>query len=162
MKEIVLKIIMLTVLLALSACVSIPEDSSWPSPETGAIKENKSSNNYYSPDKGLKTPPRPKYGDKPNSAVISLVSAARELKNHGEYSASAAKTERALRIDPMSVSAYGLLAEVRLLQGQNIEAEQLAKKGLSILASRKNSRSKDQKMEQLRFIVAEAQSKNNY
>ena len=162
MKTTILKIIILTALMALSACMSIPEDSSSPSSETGLSRDDKSSNNYYSSGKDLKTPPRSKYGDKPNSAVISLVSSARELKNRGEYSASAAKIERALRIDPMSVSAYGLLAEVRLLQDQYIEAEQMAKKGLSILASRKNSHSKDQQMERLRFIVAEAQSKNNY
>ena len=162
MKKTPLKIIMLSVLLTLGACMSIPEESSWPPTETELIKEDKSSNKNYSSSKGLKTPPRAKYGDKPNSAVISLVSSARELKNRGDYSASAAKIERALRIDPMSVSAYGLLAEVRLLQDQYIEAEQMAKKGLAILASRKNSRSKDQQMEQLRFIVAKAQSKNNY
>ena len=162
MKETILKLITLTSILTLSACMAIPEDSSSSSSETALIKEDKPSSNSYSPDQKLKSPSQPEYGDKANSAVISLVSSARELKGLGDYSASAAKIERALRIDPMSVSAYSLLAEVRLLQDQYIEAEQLAKKGLSILASRKNSHSKDQKAEQLLMIVAEAQSKNNF
>jgi len=59
MKKTPLKIIMLSVLLTLGACMSIPEESSWPPTETELIKENKSSNKNYSSSKGLKTPLEP-------------------------------------------------------------------------------------------------------
>lgn len=153
------KCIVLVAALALSACMTVPED--YPRSQTEAEIKTQKQGVDSSPmsAKVIKKPPRQKYSDEANPAVINLLSKARELKNRGDYPSSAAKLERALRIDPKSVSSYMLLAEVRLLQGQHQSAEQLARKAMSILAQRKQSYSKDRQIEQLRFIIAEAQSR---
>ena len=153
------KYVILVNVLTLSACMTVPDDYSRPSSESEIIIHEKPADSSPMSAKVIKKPPRQKYSDEANPAVINLLSTARELKNRGDYPSSAAKLERALRIDPKSVSSYTLLAEVRLLQGQRQAAEQLARKAMSILAQRKQSYSKDRQMEQLRFIIAEAQSR---
>ncbi|HEY9134588.1 MAG TPA: hypothetical protein VIM85_02215 [Pseudomonadales bacterium] len=159
-----LKILLFLGFASLAACVAMPEDAgrSSPAPEFLPGGNASGNDNSYQPSrKAASKPPQSKFNDEVNPAVINLISSARDLKNRGEYPACAAKLERALRIDPESVSAYTLLAEVRLLQEQNLAAEQLARKAMAILAQRKRSSNKELQMEHLRLIVAEARSERH-
>lgn len=143
--------------VTLTACLAVPEDADQVPADAGQRINGEAADVYQPRVKSTRKPPRALFNDEVNPAVISLVSSARELKSRGEYPACAAKLERALRIDPKSVSAYTLLAEVRLLQQQHVAADQLARKAMAILAQRKQSSAKEQQMERLRLIIAEAQ-----
>ncbi len=156
-RQIFLKSFLFFSVITLTACLAVPEDVNQVSADTGQRIDSEAAGVYQPRVKSTRKPPRALINDEVNPAVISLVSSARELKNRGEYPACAAKLERALRIDPKSVSAYTLLAEVRLLQQQHVAADQLARKAMAILAQRKQSSAKEQQMEHLRFIIAEAQ-----
>lgn len=156
-----LKTLLLLGFVSLAACVAMPEGAGRSSSDPDFLPDGNASGNgniYQSPRKVLSKPPQSKLRDEVNPAVISLVSSARDLKNRGEYPACAVRLERALRIDPKSVSAYTLLAEVKLLQKQNAAAEQLARKAMAILAQRKQSSGKELQMERLRLVIAEARN----
>ncbi|HMU88077.1 MAG TPA: hypothetical protein PKC11_10705 [Agitococcus sp.] len=64
-------------------------------------------------------------------AVQGLLSTASEHLRAGKLEEAATSLERAQRLAPQSATVYQRLAEVRLQQGRTIEAEQLARKGLS-------------------------------
>ena len=64
-------------------------------------------------------------------AVQGLLSIASEHLRVGKLEEAATSLERAQRLAPQSATVYQRLAEVRLQQGRTIEAEQLARKGLS-------------------------------
>ena len=64
-------------------------------------------------------------------AVQGLLSTASEHLRVGKLEEAATSLERAQRLAPQSATVYQRLAEVRLQQGRTIEAEQLARKGLS-------------------------------
>ena len=64
-------------------------------------------------------------------AVQGLLSTASEHLRAGKLEEAATSLERAQRLAPQSATVYQRLSEVRLQQGRTIEAEQLARKGLS-------------------------------
>jgi len=64
-------------------------------------------------------------------AVQGLLVTASEHLHAGRLEEATASLERAQRLAPQSATVYQRLAEVRLQQGRTIEAEQLARKGLS-------------------------------
>jgi predicted Zn-dependent protease len=64
-------------------------------------------------------------------AVQSLLASATISLQQGKPEDAANSLERAQRLAPQSAAVYQKLAEVRLQQGRTIEAEQLARKGLS-------------------------------
>lgn len=64
-------------------------------------------------------------------AVQGLLATATDHLRAGKLEEAASSLERAQRLAPQSATVYQRLAEVRLQQGRTIEAEQLARKGLS-------------------------------
>lgn len=64
-------------------------------------------------------------------AVQGLLATASEYLQQGKLEEAAVSLERAQRLAPQSAMVYLRLAEVRLQQGRGMEAEQLARKGLS-------------------------------
>jgi tetratricopeptide (TPR) repeat protein len=64
-------------------------------------------------------------------AVQGLLATANDHLRAGKLEEAASSLERAQRLAPQSATVYQRLAEVRLQQGRTIEAEQLARKGLS-------------------------------
>ncbi len=75
---------------------------------------------------------RPEGGRQLPAAAVALVAQAREHRNAGRLSDAAVTLERALRIAPREPSIYRELAEVRLQEGKTAQAEQFARKGISL------------------------------
>ncbi|HEY8555468.1 MAG TPA: tetratricopeptide repeat protein [Burkholderiales bacterium] len=63
-----------------------------------------------------------------NSAVIALVTSAREHASAGSLSTAVAELERALRIEPRNAALWHELARLTLHQGQPSQAAQFAQK----------------------------------
>ncbi|AWN17418.1 M48 family metallopeptidase [Salinisphaera sp. LB1] len=80
-----------------------------------------------------KTPPPPQNASQISSpAVMSLLGRADTLANAGHMDAAASTLERALDLAPRNPFIYQRLAAVRLAQGENGQAEQLAMKSNSV------------------------------
>ncbi|MGK0673198.1 MAG: tetratricopeptide repeat protein [Halothiobacillaceae bacterium] len=67
-------------------------------------------------------------------AVMALTKRADEEMRANDLVAAAATLERALRIDPNNAGLWSRLAEVRLRQGDKVQAEQLALKSNGLAA----------------------------
>ncbi|RTE64641.1 tetratricopeptide repeat protein [Amphritea opalescens] len=67
-----------------------------------------------------------------NPAVVALLDGAREQQKQGEYRTAQSSLERAQRIAPRDPQVYFQLADLRRQQGQYLQAEQLALKGLTL------------------------------
>lgn len=67
-----------------------------------------------------------------NPAVIALLQGAAEQQKQGEFSAAQSSLERAQRIAPRDPHVYMQLADLRRQQGQYLQAEQFALKGLTL------------------------------
>ncbi|WP_432471072.1 tetratricopeptide repeat protein [Amphritea sp. HPY] len=67
-----------------------------------------------------------------NPAVIALLDNARQQQSQGAYSSAQSSLERAQRIAPRDPKVYLQLADLRRIQGQYLQAEQLARKGLAV------------------------------
>lgn len=78
-----------------------------------------------------KTPPR-NASEISSPAVMSLLGSADTLAKSGHMDAAASTLERALDLDPRNPFIYQRLAAVRLAQGQNGQAEQMAMKSNSV------------------------------
>lgn len=65
-----------------------------------------------------------------SSAVSSLIQAARNAYQMGDYSGAIASAERGLRIDRREPELYLLLAQSYLAQARPDQAEQFARQGL--------------------------------
>lgn len=65
-------------------------------------------------------------------AVIALLDNAREQQQQGAYGSAQSSLERAQRIAPRDPNVYLQLADLRRTQGQYLQAEQLARKGLAV------------------------------
>lgn len=65
-------------------------------------------------------------------AVKQLLATATQQMNQQQYDKAVSTCERAIRIDPRNASAYRQLAEIKFHQGKITEAEQFARKGLSV------------------------------
>jgi len=66
-------------------------------------------------------------------AVARLLARADQSIQNEDYSQAASSAEKAIRIDPQSVAAYHKLAEVYLFERNFPQAEQMAKKALSLV-----------------------------
>ncbi|WP_423823966.1 tetratricopeptide repeat protein [Salinisphaera sp. SPP-AMP-43] len=78
-----------------------------------------------------KAPPRSAH-EISSPAVMSLLGSADTLAQGGHMDAAASTLERALDLDPRNPFIYQRLAAVRLAQGQNGQAEQMAMKSNSV------------------------------
>ena len=70
-----------------------------------------------------------------SAAVQGLLASASDSLQQGNLESAAISLERAQRLAPQSATVYLQLAQVRMQQGRAIEAEQLARKGLSYAQS---------------------------
>ncbi len=69
----------------------------------------------------------------PSSPVVARLSReAQSQKRSGKLEQALATTERALRIDPTDPHSWLLLGEIQLARGNDIQAEQLARKSISL------------------------------
>ena len=80
---------------------------------------------------------------KSNAAVLSLVSIADNSIKNGDYVAASAALERALRHDAKNADLWHRLAQVRLRQHQNGQAESLALKSNALADGNKSLMSKN-------------------
>ncbi|MEH6577427.1 MAG: tetratricopeptide repeat protein [Amphritea sp.] len=69
-----------------------------------------------------------------NPAVVALLESAKQKQQQGLYSAAQGSLERAQRIAPRDPQVYLQLADLRRQQGQYLQAEQLALKGVAVAA----------------------------
>lgn len=69
-----------------------------------------------------------------NSAVIALLSSGQQQRKSGDYQRAAATLERAIRISPRNPELYYELAQVRYLEGNYHQGEQLCRKAISLAA----------------------------
>ncbi len=69
-----------------------------------------------------------------NPAVLALLESAQQKQQQGAYSAAQSNLERAQRIAPRDPQVYYQLADLSRLQGQYLQAEQLALKGVAVAA----------------------------
>ncbi|MDX2421405.1 MAG: tetratricopeptide repeat protein [Amphritea sp.] len=67
-----------------------------------------------------------------NPAVVALLDGAKQQQQQGEYRTAQSSLERAQRIAPRDPQVYFQLADLRRQQGQYLQAEQLALKGLTL------------------------------
>ncbi len=67
-----------------------------------------------------------------NPAVIALLNTASQQQQQGALSSAQSSLERAQRIAPRDPQVYYQLADVRWRQGQFLQAEQLALKGVAV------------------------------
>ena len=67
-----------------------------------------------------------------NPAVIALLETASLQRQKGALSSAQSSLERAQRIAPRDPQVYYQLADVRWRQGQFLQAEQLALKGVAV------------------------------
>lgn len=67
-----------------------------------------------------------------NPAVLALLDGAQQQQKQGEYRMAQSSLERAQRIAPRDPQVYFQLADLRRQQGQYLQAEQLALKGLTL------------------------------
>jgi tetratricopeptide (TPR) repeat protein len=72
-----------------------------------------------------------------NSAVIALLGAAEKQRLSGDYMRAAATLERAIRISPRDPELYYQLAQVRYLQRNYHQTEQLCRKAISLASGDK-------------------------
>lgn len=68
--------------------------------------------------------------------VLALLTTAQQLQGRGDLDGAASSLERAQRIAPREPQVLYRLAEVRLAQGDAVQAEQLARRGLSYAGDR--------------------------
>lgn len=68
--------------------------------------------------------------------VLALLTTAQQQQGGGDFDGAASSLERAQRIAPREPQVLYRLAEVRLAQGDAVQAEQLARRGLSYAGDR--------------------------
>jgi predicted negative regulator of RcsB-dependent stress response len=88
-----------------------------------------------------------------NTAVIALLSKAKNQSAAGRMDAAGANLERALRIEPRNPVLWHELARVRLEQGQYRQAENMAAKSNMLAGTNRYQRAKNWR------IIGEARSR---
>lgn len=68
--------------------------------------------------------------------ILALLTTAQQQQGGGDFDGAASSLERAQRIAPREPQVLYRLAEVRLAQGDAVQAEQLARRGLSYAGGR--------------------------
>lgn len=86
----------------------------------------------------VQQPVAPVISQAQSPAVIALLETARQDSSSGDLRTAQSRLERALRIAPRDPEVYIQLADVQRRQGQFLQAEQVALKGVSV-ASGQNS-----------------------
>jgi tetratricopeptide (TPR) repeat protein len=91
------------------------------------------------PQSGVQVPDRPsepREAERPareeNAASVVLLERSRDERAAGSYAAAAASIERALRIDPNNPLLWIELAEVKAAEGDDDQAEMMARKALTL------------------------------
>lgn len=69
-----------------------------------------------------------------SAAGSALLVQSRNERRAGDYARAAATLERALRVEPTAPAVWLELARVRMLEGNYVQAEQLARKAQSLAA----------------------------
>lgn len=67
-----------------------------------------------------------------SSAVVALLGDARQTADRGDLSSAESQVERALRIAPRDPQVYLQLASLKRQQGEYLQAEQVALRGLAV------------------------------
>lgn len=80
----------------------------------------------------VEPPPPPPKSFKLGPATSALVTQARGSSGAGDYDAAAATLERALRIEPANPLVWIEMAKVRLASGDAQQAENMARRALSL------------------------------
>lgn len=129
------KTLLFGAVLLVAGCVSTGEYSNVPVVEVGSESESRPSAQdsvpVYETDREYEPiEPAPATGG--NSAVLVLVSTAENQTQNGDYGSAAATLERAIRISPRDGKLYYQLAQVRYLQTNYHQAEQLCRKAVSL------------------------------
>lgn len=76
-------------------------------------------------------------GTESSNAVVALLDDAGKAGQARRFENAAASLERALRIEPENADVWYRLAVIRLLQGQHLQAEQLAMKSSQLAGNNK-------------------------
>lgn len=71
-----------------------------------------------------------------DAPVVALLNTAQQQRGQGDLNGAASSLERAQRIAPREPQVLYRLAEIRLMQGDAAQAEQLAQRGLSYSGGR--------------------------
>ncbi|GAA0703297.1 hypothetical protein GCM10009104_35980 [Marinobacterium maritimum] len=71
-------------------------------------------------------------------AVVALLETARQDSSNGNLRTAQSRLERALRIAPRDPEVYIQLADVQRRQGQFLQAEQVALKGVSVASGQRS------------------------
>lgn len=78
--------------------------------------------------------PLPKVVQQSNTAVVALLTDARQSADRGDFSGAESQMERALRISPRDPQVYLQLAALKRQQQEYMQAEQLALRGIALAA----------------------------
>jgi predicted Zn-dependent protease len=110
-------------LLLLAGCAGVPTQPS----ETSTVPETIP----QQPGEAIVIEPAPKSVMSGNPAVVALLDRSRIDTAAGQREAAGASLERALRIEPRNAWLWNELAQLRLTQGQYVQAITLAQKSSS-------------------------------
>ena len=78
--------------------------------------------------------PMPQVTQGSNTAVVALLGDAQQAAGRGDYASAESQVERALRISPRDPQIYLQLAAVKRQQGEYLQAEQVALRGIALAA----------------------------
>jgi hypothetical protein len=70
-----------------------------------------------------------------SGATASLLAQSRQQSADGNYAMATASLERALRINPRDAQLWCELGELKLRQGDRVQAESMAQRGLAVAGS---------------------------
>lgn len=70
-----------------------------------------------------------------STAVVALLGEARQAADRGDLSGAESQVERALRISPRDPQVYLQLASLKRQQGEYLQAEQVALRGVAVAAA---------------------------
>jgi len=76
--------------------------------------------------------PMPEVQQGSNTAVVALLGDAQQAAGRGDYANAESQVERALRIAPRDPQIYLQLAAVKRQQGEYLQAEQVALRGIAL------------------------------
>ena len=99
-----------------------------PGPQSPDVRTFPDDSRGFPPAPGTRTP-------EGNAASAVLLERSREQSANGAYAAAAASLERALRIDPNNPVLWIELAEVKSAEGDDEQAEMMARKALTLAGS---------------------------
>ncbi len=77
----------------------------------------------------------PQVDQNSSSAVVALLGDARQAVGRGDLSGAESQVERALRISPRDPQVYLQLAAIKRQQGEYLQAEQVALRGVAVSAA---------------------------